>query len=161
MRVTLAGMSSLPTSQLKRRRTPQRHDPGPPVPPGDEQPEPIDRIAYSRPVAGNSSFHFVHRHGGWSAYLRIVLRGTCSVEHRQRIERALSGGRWFLPALVAMPGVAAPGGSDARPRCEFVALHPTSAEPTDPRSIDGFVAELEAAALHGWNDRPPAPPPAP
>ena len=156
--MTLAGMSSLPTSQPRRRRTPQRHDPAAATP---AQPEPNEGIAYSVPMAGNSSFHFVHRRGGWSAYLRIVLRGTCTVEHRQRIEGALAGGRWFLPALVAMPGVGAPGGSDARPRCEFVALHPTVAEPTDPRSIDSFVAELEAAALHGWNDRPPAPLPAP
>jgi len=155
--VTLAGMSSLPTSQPRRRRTPQRHDPAEAA---RAQPDAIDRIADPRPMVGNSSFHFVHRRGGWSAYLRIVLRGTCTVEHRQRIERALAGGRWFLPALVAMPGIAAPGGSDARPRCEFVALHPTSADPTDPRSIDSFVAELEVAAMHGWNDRPPAPLPA-
>jgi hypothetical protein len=141
------------TSPPRRRRTPSREPIPDPAPPGDSA-ELAGVDARLTPL--NSSFHFVHRHGGWSAYLRIVLRGPCTLEHRERIERALSGGRWFLPALVAMPGVADRGGGDARPRCEFVALHPTTAEPTDPRSIEGFVLELEAAAMHGWNDRPPA-----
>jgi hypothetical protein len=148
-------MSSPHTSPPRRRRTPSRQPPPDPPHLGAADFADPNGVA-TRLTAGNSSFHFVHRHGGWCAYLRIVLRGPCTIEHRERIERALSGGRWFLPALVAMPGVPARGAGDARPRCEFVALHPTSAEPTDPRSIENFVVELEAAALHGWNDRPPA-----
>ncbi|HEV7680041.1 MAG TPA: hypothetical protein VGQ42_15870 [Candidatus Dormibacteraeota bacterium] len=146
-------MSSPHTSPPRRRRTPSRH-PEPLAPPQDDATTELAGVA-ARATPGNSSFHFVHRHGGWSAYLRIVLRGPCTLEHRERIERALSGGRGFLPALVAMPGVPARG-ADARPRCEFVALHPTTAAPTDPRSVESFVIELEAAAMHGWNDRPPA-----
>jgi hypothetical protein len=148
-------MSSPHTSPPRRRRTPSRQ-PLPDAPPTGDTADLTAVAAGARAAPLNSSFHFVHRHGGWSAYLRIVLRGPCTIEHRERIERALSGGRWFLPALVAMPGVAARGAGDARPRCEFVALHPTTAEPTDPRSIEGFVLELEAAAMYGWNDRPSA-----
>jgi hypothetical protein len=100
----------------------------------------------------NSAFHFVHRGGAAGIHMTLVLRGVCTPEHRERLERSLSGGRWFLPALVG--GGDELHGGDARASCEFVALHPTPAEPTDPRSVGSFVAEMEAAALHGWNHRP-------
>jgi len=121
-------------------------------------PEFAGRAGVIPPRAPNTAFVYLcGAPDGSRSLCRVVVRGTCTRLHEERILGALSRGRYFLRAAVLAGDCARcdePAAQQAMACCELVSIVPTIAEACDGRDVEALVAQLEAAALYGWSGRP-------
>jgi hypothetical protein len=92
--------------------------------------------------APNTLIAYLRGDGPTTSLCRLVLRGPCTEVQVERICRALSDGRFFAGAIVDVADA-------SRATCELVAITETLAPPSDARDVEGFIAQLEWAALSG------------
>lgn len=102
----------------------------------------------NRLLAPNTLIAYLYGDGPTTALRRLVLRGPCNEEQAERLCRALSDGRYFAGGIVG-----ADHGDGARATCELVAITQTLAAPSGECDVEGFIAQLEWAAVNGLAPR--------
>jgi len=123
----------------------------------------------------NTAFHYLYRDAGnYKSYGRAVFAGKFNDKLKSRLENALSDGQFFIAAQIGVPEVflwaekanydpndksSMPSGLSAGnyainddDHCwhEFGGLELTSLEPTDLRSIDHFIGDVEGITNTDW-----------
>lgn len=101
----------------------------------------------------NTAFIYLYRDAGnnkeWG---RVVFAGTVSDEREQALIAALEDGEYFIARQVGIPETFFELYWDDIDHCyhEFARLEPTRDKPTDPRTIEAFIAEVEQIGPTGW-----------
>jgi hypothetical protein len=121
----------------------------------------------------NTAFNYIYRDA--SNYKNsggVIFAGAMTPEQLVRLERSLDEGRYFIASQLSVPAVflwsasahydldsaaavaAMPGeymiGEDDHCWHEFTTATEVDQEPTDNRTIEQFIAGVEAAAGGGW-----------